>query len=236
MEACLAAAPAHDAVANLGDIVGYGASPNEVTQRARELGGTFVRGNHDKVVSGIETAESFNPIASVAAVWNHDQLTQEGLAWLRELPKGPVSMDEVPGAQFVHGAPDDEDHYVVTLEDAAPELVHSTAGLTFFGHTHIQGGFFLRAGTVDIVQPEYTSVGKNEHWDFRLEQGTQYMINPGSIGQPRDGDWRAAFAVFDSDSQVVKFCRAPYDLRSAQEKILAANLPPRLATRLAAGR
>ena len=236
LEACLAAAPSHDAVVNLGDIVGYGASPNEVTARARELGGTFVRGNHDKVVAGLDDVESFNPVAGLAALWNRGQLTPENMDWLRALPQGPVSIAELPGVQFVHGAPQDEDQYVVTLQEAILPLAESEIGVTFFGHTHIQGLFFLRNGIAEGANPEYASIGNSDIFDFALETGASYMINPGSVGQPRDGDWRAAFAVFDSESRVVTFCRVPYDLRIAQEKIIAANLPQRLATRLAAGR
>jgi len=236
LEACLAAAPAHDLVVNLGDIVGYGASPNEVTVRVRELGGTFVRGNHDKVVAGLDELEGFNPVAGMAALWNRDQLTPENLEWLRTLPQGPVSIPEITDVQFVHGAPDNEDRYVVTIEDAIQPLIESSASVTFFGHTHIQGALLLRAGFAENIHPEYASIGQSDTWNFRLETGTNYMINPGSIGQPRDGDWRVAFAVFDSKERVVTFCRVPYDIRSAQEKIFAANLPARLATRLAAGR
>ncbi len=236
LEACLAAAPPHDLVVNLGDIVGYGANPNEVTVRVRELGGTFVRGNHDKVVAGLDEVESFNPVAGMAALWNREQLTPENLDWLRALPQGPVSIPEISGVQFVHGAPDDEDRYVVTIEDAAQPLIESSASVTFFGHTHVQGVLLLRAGFGESVHPEYASIGQSDTSNYQLETGINYMINPGSIGQPRDGDWRAAFAVFDSELRVVTFCRVPYDLRSAQEKIFAANLPARLATRLAAGR
>jgi predicted phosphodiesterase len=236
LQACLAVAPPTDLTVNLGDIVGYSASPNEVTSRVRELGGTFVRGNHDKVVTGIDTVESFNPIAGLAALWNRDQLNSDHLDWLRALPQGPVTIPELPGIQFVHGAPDDEDRYVVSLDDALQTLATSQESVIIFGHTHVQGLFFLRSGIAENVHPEYPSIAKQESWDFQLEAGATYMINPGSIGQPRDGDWRAGFAVFDTEKQAVTFYRVPYDLRSAQERIFAANLPPRLATRLAAGR
>jgi predicted phosphodiesterase len=235
-KSCLDAAPEHDMVVNLGDIVGYGASPNEVTDCARSLAGTLVRGNHDKVVTGLDRVETFNPIAGVAALWNREQLSPERLAWLRNLPKGPVAMDGVPDVQFVHGAPDDEDHYLLTIDEAAQQLLQTTAAVIFFGHTHVQGGFLLRSGIPDTVQPQYNTVGKKEKWEFHLETGEKYLINPGSVGQPRDGDWRAAFAMFDTESRIVQFFRTPYELRSAQEKIFAANLPARLATRLAAGR
>jgi predicted phosphodiesterase len=236
LEASLAAAPPHDAIVNLGDIVGYGASPNEVTAKARELGGTLVRGNHDKVVAGLDNVETFNPMAGMAALWNRAQLTSDNLEWLRTLPQGPVTLPEVSGVQFVHGAPDDEDRYVVVVQDALSALISSDVSVTFFGHTHIQGAFLLRAGFAEAAHPEYASIGQKETCDFELEIGVSYMINPGSVGQPRDGDWRAGFALFDTDRRVITFCRVPYDVRSAQEKIFAANLPARLATRLAAGR
>ena len=236
LEACLATAPEHEAIVNLGDIVGYGASPNEVTARVRELGGRFVRGNHDKVVAGLEKVEGFNPIAGLAALWNREHLTEENLAWLRGLPKGPVLVPEMPGMQFVHGSVGDEDQYVVNIQDAMQALASSTLSVTFFGHTHVQGAFLLRGGFGETIQPEYPTLAKYETSQFKLETGTTYMVNPGSVGQPRDGDWRAAFALVDTGTREVTFCRAPYDLRSAQDRILAASLPPRLATRLAAGR
>jgi predicted phosphodiesterase len=236
LEACLAAAPPTDATVNLGDIVGYGASPNEVTERARGLAGIFVRGNHDKVVAGIDSVENFNPIAGIAALWNREQLSSEHLTWLTELPKGPVTTAELSGVQYVHGAPDDEDRYVVTPEDAAAQLINEAARVTFFGHTHIQGAFQLQGNLARAVNPAYETIAKQETWDLSIKGGLNYMINPGSIGQPRDGDWRAAFAVFDSDQEIVTFFRVPYEVRLAQEKIIAAHLPARLATRLAAGR
>jgi predicted phosphodiesterase len=200
------------------------------------LGGIFVRGNHDKVVAGIDSVESFNPIAGVAALWNREQLNGDGMSWLETLPKGPVIMSGLSGIECVHGAPDDEDRYVVSPEEAAEQLVKAPARITFFGHTHIQGAFQLRGKFVRALHPAYESVSKQECWDLALEEESSYMINPGSIGQPRDGDWRAGFAVFDSDRRTVSFWRVPYEVRSAQEKILAAGLPARLATRLAAGR
>lgn len=236
LEACLKEAPSCDAVINLGDIVGYGASPNEVTSRARELGGTFVRGNHDKVVAGLDEIETFNPIAGLAALWNREHLAHDHLEWLRMLPKGPVIVPELGEVQFVHGAPDDEDRYVVSIEDSLPTLMTSDRNVIFFGHTHIQGLFSLHSDFAESLYPEYPSIGNKETWEYSLQSGSSYMINPGSVGQPRDGDWRAAFAVFDSERRQVTFFRIPYDVRGAQERIFAANLPARLATRLAAGR
>ncbi|HTM36822.1 MAG TPA: metallophosphoesterase family protein [Terriglobales bacterium] len=236
LEACLAAAPDHNRVFNLGDVVGYGASPNEVTFRARSLGEVFVRGNHDKAVSGIDNIESFNPVAGLAALWNRDHLDAGNLAWLRDLPHGPVRLPELPDVQLVHGSPEDEDRYVVNVQDALGPLAATDVPITFFGHTHIQGLFRLHAGVVEAIYPEYQSLAKAESWSLDLESGSSYMINPGSVGQPRDGDWRAGFGVFDTETRTMSFCRTPYNLRSAQERIFSANLPPRLGTRLAAGR
>jgi predicted phosphodiesterase len=236
LEACLAASPSFDRVVNLGDIVGYGASPNEVTARARDLGKTFVRGNHDKAATGNMDLGEFNPMAAAAAMWTHDELTAENLDWLSALPQGPVIVEELPGVQLVHGSPNDEDEYIVSLGDALAPLITLAAPLTFFGHTHLQGGFFANGSSADGFRPEYRTIGQAESAAFQLKPGTRYLINPGSVGQPRDGDWRAAYALFDSEAHVIHFQRAPYNLKAAQDRIFAAKLPSRLATRLAAGR
>jgi predicted phosphodiesterase len=236
LDACLASAPPWDAVVNLGDIVGYGASPNEVTERSRGLGKVFVRGNHDKAATGLVDLEDFNPMAAAAAVWTRDQLTPENLEWLHSLPHGPVLLPEFPQVQLVHGSPNDEDEYVVSLGDALAPLIALTSPLTFFGHTHLQGGFFANGSVADGFRPEYRTVGQAESVALQLKPETRYLINPGSVGQPRDGDWRAAYALFDTDGQVVHFHRTPYNLKSAQDRIFDAKLPTRLATRLASGR
>jgi predicted phosphodiesterase len=236
MEACLAAAPPFDLVANLGDVVGYGACPNEVIERSRSLGKTFVRGNHDKATAGLLELEDFNALAAAAAIWTRGQLTPENLEWLRSLPQGPLSMEEFPHIQLVHGSPGDEDAYVVSIGDALVPLITLATPITFFGHTHLQGGFFANGSSADGFRPEYRTVGQAESVSLQLKSATRYMINPGSVGQPRDGDWRAAFAMFDTEAQIVHYHRTPYNLKAAQERILAANLPSRLATRLATGR
>ncbi len=236
LEACLASAPECDIAVNLGDIVGYGASPNEVIERSRSLGQVVVRGNHDKAVTGLTDLNDFNPVAGVAALWTRDQLTPENHAWLQSLPQGPITIADVPEAQFVHGSPLDEDEYVVNSEEAYISLRQAATPITFFGHTHLQGGFYDNGSGDDAFYPEYKTIGKSESWQFILKEGARYMINPGSVGQPRDGDWRAAFATFDTLTRTVTFRRVPYDLKTAQDKINAANLPSRLASRLAAGR
>jgi predicted phosphodiesterase len=235
LNACLDEASAYDLVINLGDIVGYGASPNEVTKRSRELGKFFVRGNHDKAIAGLSDLKDFNPIAGLAALWTRDQLTQENLDWLRTLPQGPIQIVDIADVQFVHGSLLDEDEYVVNTNEAAASLHQSAVASVFFGHTHLQGGFYSN-GEDEAFYPQYKTIGKSESWELPLKKDVRYLINPGSVGQPRDGDWRAAFAIFDTQTGTVSFRRVPYDVKSAQERILAANLPPRLATRLAAGR
>ena len=251
LEACLAGAPPHDAVANLGDIVGYGASPNEVTEIARKLGTLLVRGNHDKACTGLEGLESFNPIAAWAALWTQQTLTPDNHAWLKALPMGPVQLDgmlspptkkegeESAGEPIyaVHGSPLEEDDYLIHLQDALEVLMRSTIRLTFFGHTHVQGGFSLetKRGAL-ILTPSFVTANEAENLVFNLDPGTKYLINPGSVGQPRDGDWRAGFALFDTDAYSVSFFRVPYDVESAQKRIYKAKLPDRLALRLKEGR
>ncbi|MGH9496053.1 MAG: metallophosphoesterase family protein [Candidatus Sulfotelmatobacter sp.] len=236
LNACLANAPSFDIVVNLGDIVGYGASPNEVTDRSRQLGKVFVRGNHDKAATGVMDLNDFNPMAAAAAIWTRNELTPSNLEWLRALPQGPVAVPDFPDVQLVHGSPNDEDEYVVSLGDALAPLITLTMPLTFFGHTHLQGGFFANGSSADGFRPEYRTVGQAESVALQLKDSARYLINPGSVGQPRDGDWRAAFALYDAGEKVVHFHRTPYNLKQAQDRIFAANLPARLATRLAAGR
>jgi predicted phosphodiesterase len=236
LEACIAAAPTHDMVVNLGDIVGYCASPNEVIELSRRLGNVFVRGNHDKAVCGLIDLRDFNPVAALAAEWTRQQLTPENVAWLRNLPQGPIQVDGLSDAQFVHGSPMDEDEYVVTVRDAVEPIMETPVGVTFFGHTHLQGSFVANATHLDALRPTYNTVGQAETSEIALKKGFRYLVNPGSVGQPRDGDWRAGFVVFDTDTRITTFCRVPYDLKSAQDRIFAAQLPTRLATRLAAGR
>ena len=237
LEAVAAAAPAFDIAVNLGDIVGYGASPNEVIERSRELGTVFVRGNHDKAACGLIDVAEFNPIAGMAALWTREVLTPANLQWLRELPQGPVRLDEALDAQFVHGSPIDEDEYVVTLRDALDPLTYSSVMFTFFGHTHLQGAFWRNGQEAfDAAHPTYPVRDAHEIFEVPIRPQVQYLINPGSVGQPRDGDWRAAFAWFDSESLKLVFHRAAYDIERAQQRILEANLPPRLASRLAIGR
>lgn len=235
LEACLDAAPEYDQVYNLGDIVGYGANPNEVTERSRELGSIFVRGNHDKACSGLSDLHDFNPIAGLAALWTREKLFDAHLQFLRELPHGPLApMDDV---HLVHGSPRDEDEYILMASDAYAMLDQSDVPLTFFGHTHVQRGFLLEgAGPGKIFAPNYKSAKGAQTVKLEVKPNTKYLLNPGSVGQPRDNDPRAAFLLYDTDAGMITFHRVPYDIKRAQEKIFAAGLPERLAVRLEEGR
>ncbi len=236
LEACLAAAPPHDAVANLGDVVGYGASPNEVVARSAQLGQVVVRGNHDKACVGLSKLDYFNPVAALAVLWTQQQLTAEAAAWLRTLPEGPLTFPELAGVQFVHGSPFDEDEYLILPDDALGPLEESAAPLTFFGHTHVQGGFCLDEPHPRSLRPVFRKSDGVATHELLLQQNVRYLINPGSVGQPRDGDRRTAFALFDSENNSVTYYRVPYDVERAQQRILAARLPEKLAARLANGR
>ena len=236
LEACLAVAPSCDRVVNLGDIVGYGGSPNEVTDHARKLGGQFVRGNHDKACTGIMGVESFNPIAGLAALWTKDTLTPENLGWLKALPQGPVALEGTEGVLLVHGSPLDEDDYIIVVRDSVEPLKRAPAPLVFYGHTHIQGYFALKGEMFETLRPAYRTKDKSDTYEITLDRKMRYLVNPGSVGQPRDGDPRVAFCVFDTESWKVTYHRVPYDIAKAQKHIFAAKLPDRLATRLADGR
>jgi predicted phosphodiesterase len=236
LQACLEAAPSCDQVVNLGDIVGYGGSPNEVTDESRKLGGLFVRGNHDKACTGVMGVESFNPVAGLAALWTKKVLTPENLGFLKNLPHGPVPMAGRAEIQMVHGSPLDEDEYIIVLRDAVEPLMRATAPLTFFGHTHIQCIFSIRDNKLEMMRPMYRTKDDVDRYEVKLEKGAKYLVNPGSVGQPRDGDRRAGFGVFDPESYVFTFHRTPYNIEGAQKRILDAKLPDRLATRLADGR
>lgn len=232
LDASLAAAKElWDRAVCLGDLVGYGPDPNEVVDRIRELGATSIRGNHDKAGSGLADAEDFNPVARAAAVWTRDQLRPENLTYLQQLPSGPL---EVDGITLIHGALRDEDEYVFAPAQALDGLLGSPSPLSFFGHTHFQGGFSFRDNKLTVVQ--LRPAPGESFAALQIEAGTRYLLNPGSVGQPRDGDARAAFAIADMGHQVVEYWRVPYDVEAVQKRMLHAGLPQPLVLRLAFGR
>ena len=238
LEAVLAAGTARgfDEAWNLGDVVGYGASPNAVVERVRSVAAVHVRGNHDRVCCGLSSPNGFNPVAREAALWTRQELSAENTAWLRDVPQGPVQPEHAPEASCAHGSPLDEDHYILNMRDAWAPLQQSATAVTFFGHTHVQGGFSQREHNWHELRPRMDAGEGEAAWVLELEPGTRQLINPGSVGQPRDRDWRAAFAIYDTEAARVTYCRVPYDVMAAQGRILMAELPERLAARLREGR
>jgi predicted phosphodiesterase len=219
----------YDRILCCGDVVGYGADPDAVTEWVKENVARIVRGNHDKACAGLEDLEWFNPVARLSAVWTQQTMKPGNLDYLRDLPRGP---ERVGGCEILHGSPVDEDEYVVSEQDAAQIAPYLDSSLSFFGHTHLQGGFLChRNGVMRLTRAKDDA----EVETFELEPDLNYLINPGSVGQPRDGDPRAAYALYEPGPRLVTLCRAPYDIGTAQKKILEAGLPELLALRLSAG-
>jgi len=213
----------------LGDLVGYGANPNQAVDRIRALRPLMaIRGNHDKVCSGIENGELFNRVALEAAMWTRRKLTQTNLRWLHGLPEGPAVVD---GAFAIsHGTPIDEDAYIFGEIEALNVFRQTSYPVCFFGHSHFPVIFGLSTEAITTV---LTGGGTCR---YKLKPGVRYLINPGSVGQPRDGNPNASFAFYDTNKQSVTFHRIPYRVETAQRKILDAGLPRPLADRLALGR
>ena len=236
LEAVLAAVSreTYDQLLVLGDLVGYGASPNEVVDRVFELSpDVLIRGNHDKAASGIEPPHHFNQVAAEAAQWTLETLTDTNRERVASLPKGPVMVDDV--VEVCHGTPFDEDVYIFDQDDALRALDAASRHVCFFGHTHLPVAFQHsdEDASLDVVIPELCSP---EPTGVVLDAARKHLVNPGSVGQPRDGDPRAAYAVYDADAASVEILRVAYRVDLAQQKIVDANLPESLARRLGVGR
>lgn len=212
-----------------GDLVGYGADPNAVVEWVRANCALTIRGNHDRACAGPEVLEWFNPVARAAVAWTQQALTEENRAYVRNLPKGPLAVE---GFELAHGSTSDEDEYVFTAGEALNAFAYLESRLVFFGHTHVQGGYVWNRARVETIAP----LSLMRRKEMRIEADCAYLINPGSVGQPRDGDPRAAFAIYDSDTGVLAYRRVVYDVEAAQRKIRDAGLPAILADRLAVGR
>jgi predicted phosphodiesterase len=220
----------YDRAVCCGDLVGYGADPNRVVEWVRANCVVVVRGNHDKACTGNEDLEWFNPVARLAALWTLQALTPANAEYVRGLSRGPVNED---GFQVVHGSPFDEDEYVVAADEAWEAFGYLESRVAFFGHTHMQGGFIWNHSRVETI------LCNAQPWSpttLEIDPECAYLINPGSVGQPRDGTPQAAFALYDSENRVVTYCRAEYDVARAQQKIREAGLPNILAERLILGR
>jgi predicted phosphodiesterase len=228
LEAVLAHASAvgFDKTVVLGDLVGYGADPNPVVDRIRLLPElTVIRGNHDKVVSGQDTGEEFNELALSSCRWTREQLTRQNLEYIAGLPAGPASVDG--RFTIAHGTPLDEDAYILSELDAAIVFADLDDDLCFFGHSHIPILF-----SFDPQEGIAFNYPTRDEEGFHLEEGKRYLVNVGSVGQPRDRNPKAAYGCFDFESRTVFMYRISYPVAEAQGKIVQAGLPGFLAERL----
>lgn len=207
----------------VGDVVGYNANPKECLDIVRAMGMPCVKGNHDEYCSIEGELEGFNPHAAEAVNWTRKQLTDDDRKWLRDLKYVRL----VASFTMVHATLDGPQRwgYVFDRLAAAASLTYQNTGVCFFGHTHVPLAFIrdsvVRGGTYS---------------KFHVEPGKKYFVNVGAVGQPRDGDPRAGYVVYDMAEQTIELRRLDYDIPKAQKKILDAGLPPRLAERLAVGK
>ncbi len=217
-----------DQVICLGDFVGYGAQPNQVLDVMRKMraGKLYIRGNHDRVAAGMDSGEGFNHAAKFAALWTRDHLSAPNRHFLQRLQLGPV---EKNGVVVCHGSPNDEDEYVFNESHARVVFEMTTAPVILYGHTHLPVVFRMDA------HGRLHGASIREETTVRLDRDHRYLINPGSVGQPRDRNPHASFAMFDAKKMTVQFFRVPYDVAKTQLAILKAGLPPILAHRLAHG-
>ena len=220
----------YDKIICCGDVVGYGADPNATTEWARASVSEIVRGNHDKACVGLLDLDWFNPAARLSAIWSLAALEPANAEWLRTLPRGPKAVDSF---QIFHGSPLDEDEYIVAVSEAEQAGSYLERSVSFFGHTHMQGGFLFRAGSVSVLPPPKPG---SDQFPLPLNPDHLYLINAGAVGQPRDGDPRAAYAIYEPDLRLVTYRRVEYDVSTAQRKIIEAGLPRLLADRLSVGR
>ena len=232
LETCLddAQRRGYDATLVLGDLIGYGADPNAVIASIQALAPVaIVRGNHDKIALGLDEAEGFNPVARDAARWTFEALTPEYRRWLADLPQGPTIVDDL--IEICHGSPYDEDAYIFDELDAIRGIKSSERPLCLFGHTHYPVTFEVAGAKLKGSGP-----ASGAETLLEMQPDTKYLLNPGSVGQPRDGDPRAAYAIVDATARRVELMRLVYPIERAQRKIIDAGLPEVLARRLAAGR
>jgi len=224
LEAVLAdAAGEYEQILCCGDLVGYGADPNRVIDWARTSLTEVVRGNHDRAGAFDDDLEWFNPTARRSAVWTRKTLTVENREWLKALPSGPRAVADF---DLVHGSPLDEDEYLVRPDDFKDAFLHMFHRLAFFGHTHLQGAWSWDGG-------------RHRPWEsgasLDVRGNAAWLINPGAVGQPRDLDPRAGYALFDVRLGEVHLKRVAYDVTAARHAILAAGLPRSLGNRLIEG-
>lgn len=216
-----------DKILFLGDLVGYGPDPDAVITLFRDLPHLkAVRGNHDKVIAGLESSALFNPAAAFSAEWSKLKISPANLQYLKKLAKGQQIIDRF--VTICHGSTFDEDYYVFSQFEATESFRFMNTSIGFFGHTHFPIIYYLRNDKLDVVP-------LTENARIKLDRNTRYLINPGSIGQPRDKNPSSSYIVFDSGKMEISFNRFSYEVARTQKKIRDAGLPELLASRLEAG-
>ncbi len=207
----------------VGDVVGYNANPAECLEMIKELKCVTVRGNHDHYCSHDECLDDFHPLAANVVDWTRHQLTPEQIDWLRQLRMVCI----VDGFTIVHSTLDMPEKwgYVFDTLEANANFTYQSTSVCFHGHTH-----------VPIVYERQDVVRKETLTKLKITLGKKYFINVGSVGQPRDGDPRSAYVIYDVKNKLVELRRLPYEIAKTQEKIRKVHLPERLAKRLEAGK
>lgn len=207
----------------LGDVVGYNADPVACLNRIREMGCPTVKGNHDMDASEDHSLDNMNPVAATALKWTRDQLDDDQRLWLRKLRM----VRQVSDYTIVHSTLDQPVHwnYVTNRFDAMSNFSYQFTQLCFHGHTHVPR-VYVKSDKVREVPAE----------SVEIEANAKYFINVGSVGQPRDGDPRACYAIYDHQTNLIVFRRVEYNVEKTQKKIRSAGLPDMLADRLAEGR
>lgn len=206
-----------------GDVVGYNACPRECMKIVRSLGCPVVVGNHDYYVASQQNLDDFNPAAAAVVEWTREQLSEDDINWLRNLPFTVTQM----GVTLVHSTMDNPESfgYVFDNLQAEANFLMQKTPVCFHGHTHCPMIYEKSMNGVFRIDPQ----------DFTLPIGRKYFVNVGSVGQPRDGDPRATYVIYDPKARQIRYRRLEYDIESAQAKIRLAGLPERLAERLAVG-
>ncbi len=213
-----------DRIICLGDIVGYGPNPGDCIRLLSEAGIPCIKGNHDEACASDVFPYRMNAMASSAVVWTQSKLSKIEKLWLSNLP---FTM-ELPEMFFVHASPHDPDHwaYILDTYEARRAFGAFNGIICFVGHTHEPVAW---TQTGEVIDPE-------RYDRLHLEQGKRYLVNVGSVGQPRDRDPRAAYVIYDTEEAFVELQRLPYNIETTQDKILEAGLPLALAQRLELGR
>ena len=233
LEACIQRAKlaGYDAVYCCGDLVGYGPNPVEAIDAVRELNAITIRGNHDRVAASQDEASEFNAHARRAVFWTRSVLPDSHRNYLASLPVGPLDVDH--DAHLVHGAITHEDDYIFTGADASENLQLADKRMTFFGHSHFPAVFAHDADGNPVNPPTYEF---DEFTAVRCDSKQRFLINPGSVGQPRYGDSRASFLIWDLERGRLEFYRVEYNVELTQAKMWDVRLPPYLIDRLTQGR